>query len=402
MSKNKSFALQLQENLCTGCNLCVETCPYSAIKFDDYPQIDPYACRLCGACVQACPSGALNLDIPVRNVKGDTASVARGIWVLAEVKDKELASVTKELLGKANMLSDKLGQEVEAVLVGSEVASLAPELIAYGAKRVHLIESNCLADFIEENYARAVVQLCKNLHPEILLVGATPGGRGLSARIAAMLQTGLTADCTELEIDGESKLLHQIRPAFGGNLMATIVTPECRPQMASVRPGIMKALDCNWSRQGEIIRHELDSFTKDERVTVIAKAIEESCTTLWINNRIIVGVGRGIKNKDVLERIQAWAKTIGAVVTGSRAAVETGLVDASMQVGQTGHTIAPDVYIAIGISGQIQHTAAIMGAKKIVAINPDSTAPIFNIADYGWVCSAEEALSQLAAENYRI
>lgn len=302
------------------------------------------------------------------------------------------------MLGKAVELSASLKQKVEAVLIGHQVNEVIPKLIAHGAQRVHLIDAEPFASFIEENYARAVVKLVKQYHPDILLVGATPRGRGLSARIAALLQTGLTADCTQLEIDPETQWLRQIRPAFGGNLMATILTPHCRPQMASVRPGIMKALPTNESLTGEIIRHDFSGFCPDNRIRLIREVLEEATGDSLGNSRIIIGVGRGVKTPALVERIQKWAAQIEAVVAGSRAVVEAGLIEAHKQVGQTGHTITPDLYVAIGISGQIQHTAAITGAKKIIAINPDCNAPIFHVADYGWVTTAEEALSQQTGE----
>ena len=360
MTDNTSFALRVLNDRCTGCGLCADTCAYHAIRFTDYPEIDPYACRLCGSCVQACPADALQMTEP-ENPRSVTSSgqPSKGIWVLAEVENNELAPVTKELLGKA------------------------------------VVENELFASFIEENYARAVVELVGKHNPEILLVGATLRGRGLSARIASLLQTGLTADCTELDIDSETGLLHQIRPAFGGNLMATIVTPDRRPQMASVRPGIMKAIIPDASAEGEIIRHDFSAFEGDNRIRLISEITEAISEESLSNSKIIIGVGRGVKNKETVAQIHRWAERLGAVVAGSRAAVEAGLIDARMQVGQTGHTIAPDLYIAIGISGQIQHTAAITGAKKIIAINPDRTAPIFNVADYGWNTSVEEALPQL-------
>ena len=398
MNSTSSFALQVQKDRCTGCGLCADTCAYNAIHVETYPEIDPYACRLCGSCVQACPAEALVMDKPAPQPADTPRPATQGIWVLAEVEDNALATVTCELLGKAVELSASLKQDVEAILIGHQVSEVAPQLIAHGAQRVHLIDAKPFASFIEENYARAAVELVKQQHPDILLVGATPRGRGLSARIAALLQTGLTADCTQLEIDPETRLLRQIRPAFGGNLMATILTPHCRPQMASVRPSIMKALPANESLTGEIIRHDFSGFCPDTRIRLIREVLEETTGDSLGNSRIIIGVGRGVKTPALVERVQRWAAQIGAVVAGSRAAVEAGLIEAHKQVGQTGHTIAPDLYVAIGISGQIQHTAAITGAKKIIAINPDCNAPIFHVADYGWVTTAEEALSQLTGE----
>ena len=392
-----SFALQVREDQCIGCGMCVDACAYGAIRMAEYPEIDPYKCRLCGSCVQACPSEALALNEPETQTQ-ISGGTSKGIWVLAETEaDGTLSAVTKELLGKAAVLAEKLHQDVEALLIGSESDAAVSSLAAYGAQRIHLAGHPSLASFIEENYARAAVQVIRECRPEILLVGATPRGRGLSGRIAALLQTGLTADCTELDIDSETGLLQQIRPAFGGNLMATIATPAHRPQMASVRPGVMKAREADPALKGECIRHDLSDFKCDGRIRLLDEVLETAGGDSLGNSRIVVGVGRGVKKKETVEHICQWAKRLGAAVAGSRAAVEAGLIDAHLQVGQTGQTIAPDLYIAIGISGQIQHTAGIAGAKRIIAINPDKTAPIFNVADYGWAVPVEEALPQLMA-----
>lgn len=337
MNNKTSFALRVLKDRCTGCGLCADSCAFNAIRLVEYPEIDPYTCRLCGTCVQTCLAEALQIDTP------DSASFSpkksEGIWVLAETEGGMLASVTKELLGEAVALSEKLRCNVEAVLPGSGVAVLADELIAYGADRVHVLEHSSLASFIEENYARVVVALAGRYNPDILLVGATERGRGLAARVASMLHTGLTADCTQLEIDPESGLLHQIRPAFGGNLMAAIVTPNCRPQMASVRPGVMKAAEPDRSRKGEIVCHDLSDFEPDHRICLMDEMAANVCGDTLENSRIVIGVGRGVKNKETVVRIRQWAEQIGAVVAGSRAAVEMGLIDAHLQVGQTGHTI---------------------------------------------------------------
>lgn len=391
---NPTFALQLKKDNCTQCGICAESCPFNAIVWNEFPQVDPYACRLCGTCVQVCPSEAWTMEKDT-----DSPSVpatAKGIWVLAETENRQLAPVTKELLGKARELGSKLNEPVEVVLAGHEVSGLANELAAYGAQKIHLLETEALNMYIEENYAQAIAGLVRKLQPEILLVGATPRGRGLSARLAALLQTGLTADCTQLDIDPQTRLLHQIRPAFGGNLMATIATPVHRPQMASVRPGIMHPLSPDTHSQAVIIRHDLSGFQSDSRIQVLKEFQELHTDESLSNSRIIIGIGRGVKRKETVEQIREWGKRIGATLAGSRAAVEAGLIDAHLQIGQTGHTVSPDLYIAIGISGQIQHTSAIEGAKKIIAINPDATAPIFGIADYGWTITAEEAIKQLS------
>lgn len=394
MAIKDTFALQLRRDACTQCGICADSCPFGAIQFNEYPEVDPYSCRLCGTCVQACPAEAWDMQEAVSPVAQPAVS-AKGIWVLAETEGDELAPVTRELLGKATELGEKLGQVPKVVLAGNKLQRFVPELESYGACRIHLLESEKLEAFVEENYAEVVAQLVRELQPEILLVGATPKGRGLSARLAALLQTGLTADCTQLDIDADTLLLHQIRPAFGGNLMATITTPNHRPQMASVRPGIMKALQPDYSKKAEVIAHDLSSFVPDGRVRLLSEMEETIGGESLSDSKVIVGIGRGVKKHETVAQIRQWAERIGAVVAGSRAAVEAGLIDAKMQIGQTGHTVSPDVYIAIGISGQIQHTAGITGAKKIIAINPDAAAPIFNVADYGWVMFAEEAIVQL-------
>lgn len=392
MDKTYNFALQLDKDLCTGCGVCAEGCTFGAITMGDWPEVDPYACRLCGTCVSECPVGAWSM---ADGQDVHEAADASGIFVLAETAHGGIAPVTFELLGKAAELSAKSGQQVEAILAGYGVAPLADELIAYGAGRVHLLESEALSSYIEENYATAVADVVRSLRPAILLVGATVKGRGLSARLASMLHTGLTADCTDLDIDTETGLLRQIRPAFGGNLMATIVTPDHRPQMASVHPGVMKAPARDGSRSGETVRHDISTMRQDERISLLGETVKAVCGNNLADSRIVVGIGRGVKSHETVDAISIWAESVGAAVAGSRAAVECGLVDASRQVGQTGQTISPDLYIAVGISGQIQHTAAITGAKKIIAVNPDRNAPIFSMADYGWVATAEEALPVL-------
>lgn len=393
MSKNHSFALSVQEEICTGCGLCAENCIYGAIQMHEYPEIDPYACRLCGNCVSQCPSEALILQKPEKKETNRHHPQTRGIWVFAEVEGQALATVTKELTGKATELSGKLRQPVEAVLIGEKVGRFSSELISYGADHVHIIENPCFASFTEEDYAHVLHLLFEKYHPEILLVGATNRGRGMSARLAAMLRTGLTADCTDLDIDPSTLLLLQVRPAFGGNLIATIITPDRRPQIASVRPGVMKMPDPDPARRGEVVIHDFSTFRRESRIRIIRETPTTGKKISLNDCRIIIGIGRGVKKEKYVVRLKQWAASIGAIVAGSRAAVEDGHIEAEMQIGQTGHTIAPELYIAIGISGQIQHTAAIRGARHIIAINPDRTAPIFQIADYGWNISVEKFLS---------
>lgn len=395
MNLNKTkFPLQLNKDICTACGVCMENCAYQAIQMNDYPVIDPKTCRLCGSCVRNCPSEALSIEETV-SYQHDKYDENAEIVVLVEHSKNQIAQVTYELLGVARQLADSSDMRVSALLIGAGVQEMVDDLINCGADTVHVVDRVGLSFFIEENYAQIAYDIVRQLKPSIMLVGATTRGRGLSARLASMLHTGLTADCTTLQIDKESGLLQQVRPAFGGNLMATIVTPNHRPQMASVRPGVMQALNPDKSRTGKVIYYDDYIYENDKRISVVCEEEGDKEFMDLNQNKIIVGIGRGVKNKEMVAKIEEWAGQIGAAVAGSRAAVEAKLIDASRQIGQTGHTISPDLYIAIGISGQIQHTAAITGAKKIIAINPDRNAPIFRIADFGWSMPIEEALPQL-------
>lgn len=387
-----SFALKFDESLCTGCGMCAGSCSYGALAFDGNPSVDESSCRLCGSCAGSCPTGALYIP----ETKGTAVQECSGIWVLAETDGNSVADVVFELLGKARELASVTGDHVAAVLVGYGISAFAESLFDGGADRVYIADSPVFKDYIEENHAAAVVAMVKEHKPSVLLACATRKGRGLSARVASVLETGLTADCTSLKIDPESGLLLQIRPAFGGNLMAEIKTPEKRPQMASVRPGVMKRLETAYrSSERLTVEADISGIVPDPRIRLLETRPDEASACSLEGSRTIIAVGRGVKNPAVLERLKKWADSIGGVIAGSRAAVEAGLVDSSVQIGQTGHTVSPDLYIAVGISGQIQHTAAISGARCIVAVNPDRNAPIFSIANYGIVGRVEDVMPQL-------
>ena len=328
------------------------------------------------------------------------------VFVYCEIEEGIIADVSLELLTKGRTLATELGVKLEAIVLGSDLKGVEKQVFPYGVDVLWLGDDKRLAPYTTLPHTSILVNLFKQEKPQIAFMGASSIGRDLGPRVSSALHSGLTADCTSLEIgDYEDKknnkiyhnLLYQIRPAFGGNIVATIVNPDCRPQMASVRPGIMSPLQYNPSFTGEIVRHDLSTFKKDGRIRVLQEIIQATSGESLGNSKIIIGIGRGVKNTETVDKIRCWAKKLGALVAGSRAAVEAGLIDARMQVGQTGHTISPDLYIAIGISGQIQHTAAITGAKKIIAINPDRTAPIFNVADYGFVSPIEDILPQLMA-----
>ena len=385
MKNNNNFALQITTESCIGCEACVSACSYGAMIFNEIPEIDITNCRLCSACVEICPVGSLVMATTIM-IETDSTS---GVWVLAEIENNEITNVTFELLGKATELAKVLNQKVTAIIIGSVISQFSNKLIEYGADYVHAVDNQIFHSGIDEHQVQAIEYLVNRYNPNILLVGATEQGRGISARLAGVLKTGLTADCTALDIDPKEHLLLQCRPAFGGNLMATIKTPIHRPQMASVRPGVMSSLVADVKREGEIIIHDFSDFEFDTRINILSQSINVIQEAKLSNSPIIIAIGRGVKDAKTIEKLHLLAHNIGAVVAGTRAAVEMGTVEASLQIGQTGHTVSPDLYIAIGISGQIQHTAAITGSKQIIAINSDPAAPIFSYADYGWVGTIE-------------
>ncbi|HHY80012.1 MAG TPA: electron transfer flavoprotein subunit alpha/FixB family protein [Thermoanaerobacter sp.] len=325
----------------------------------------------------------------------------KDIWVFAEQREQRLMNVSLEILGEARKLADKKGVKACAVLVGYGVKGLADELIKYGADVVYVIDNPLLKNYTTEGYAKVIADLVNELKPEAILYGATYIGRDLAPRIASRLHTGLTADCTGLDID-ENGLLLQIRPAFGGNLIATIICPERRPQMATVRPGVMKKAPKDGKREGKIIEIQANIKEGDIR-TQIFDIIKEAKSKVNIEEAdIIVSGGRGVGGAEGFKLIQQLADALGGVVGASRAAVDAGWISSDHQVGQTGKTVRPKLYIACGISGAIQHIAGMGNAITIVAINKNPDAPIFKVADYGIVGDLFKVIPALIEEIKRI
>lgn len=311
----------------------------------------------------------------------------KGVWVLAEQRDGALQKVTLELLGKGREIANKLNVELTALLLGDKIYNLGKELLAYGADKVLYVEDKNLEHFTTDAYTRAIVDIVNEKKPEIVLVGATNVGRDLAPRIAGRLETGLTADCTALDIEEGTGNLLMTRPAFGGNLMATIMCTEHRPQMSTVRPGVFDRLQKDESKINEsrIKKVSANILDKDLRIKLlnivkIAKEVADISEA-----QILVSGGRGIGSKENFNILQELAKEIGGIVSGSRAAVDSGWIDHALQVGQTGKTVRPKLYIACGISGAIQHLAGMQDSDYIVAINKDADAPIMQVADLGLV-----------------
>jgi electron transfer flavoprotein alpha subunit len=381
---------------CNGCGLCVKACLYDAIEIVDGLAVIKDNCTLCGACVEPCPSDAILLRESDR--EDAPASDHRGIWVVAEQRGGELHGVSFELLGKGRDLASVLGVPLSAVLLGDGVLGLAPELVARGADTVYVVDHPSLAHYLDEPYANAVSSLIKKHRPEIVITGATSIGRSLIPRVAIQVRAGLTADCTGLAIDEGEGLLLQTRPAFGGNIMATIICPRHRPQMATVRHKVMKAIDADHSRVGEIVREEIPSDLLASRTEFVEFVRDLTQTVNIAEADIIVSGGRGVGGPEGFKVIEELARVLGGAVGASRATVDAGWIPYSHQVGQTGKTVQPKLYIACGISGAVQHLAGMQSSKTIVAINKDRDAPIFKAATYGIVGDLFEVLPALTKQ----
>ncbi|MDS6339636.1 electron transfer flavoprotein subunit alpha/FixB family protein [Clostridioides difficile] len=318
-----------------------------------------------------------------------------GVWVIGEQSEGKINPVTIELIGEGRKLADQLGKELAVVIAGYEVEKEVKELLHYSVDKVYYINDPLLKDFTTDGYSISIANLIERKKPEVVLVGATSIGRDIAPRIAGKVGTGLTADCTKLEIDSTDNKLLQTRPAFGGNLMATIVCPKNRPQMSTVRPGVMAKAVRNESETGilEVVTPELTE--KMIRTRLVEILPQEKKSVNLTDARIIVSGGRGLKRAEGFELIKELADKLGAEIGASRAAVDSGWIEHSHQVGQTGTTVRPELYIACGISGAIQHLAGMSDSKYIVAINKDAKAPIFSICDYGIVGDLYEIIPEM-------
>ncbi len=375
------MGIRIDPDKCTGCGDCIASCPLGLIEIIDEKAHINEGCTLCGACQEACGYDAILIEAAI-----ETAAISdshRGIWVFAEAKDGNLKSVDYELLSRGRELADTLKTELCAVCFGHNISEVE-QLIAYGADKVYLTDDPALANHQEDFYTWELTRLIEEHKPEIVLAGATSLGRSFIPRVAAILKTGLTADCTELEIDTERRLLLQTRPAFGGNIMATIICQTRRPQMATVRPRVFKKNPLA-GRKGQIIKVDFNKEGVTSK-TRLLDFVEDLTERVKIEDAdIIVSGGRGLDKAENFQLLEELAAVMGAALGSSRPPVDDGWIPYSHQVGQTGKTICPKLYIACGISGAVQHLAGMQTSDTIVAINNDPDAPIFEVATYGIV-----------------
>jgi electron transfer flavoprotein alpha subunit len=382
---------------CIGCGLCEENCAFGAIIVEEGCAVVDDACTLCSSCVEVCEAGALHIEGASAGIVADLGAWS-GIWIFAEHRKGKIAPVTFELLGVGRELADQRGTGLSAVIFGSGVEQESERLIASGADRVYVADDPRLEHFREDVYGRVFEELVREQKPEIVLAGATAIGRSFIPQVANALGAGLTADCTHLAIREEDGMLLQTRPAFGGNIMATIECPRSRPQMATVRPKVMKPARPDENRRGEVIRVEPSDAALDSRVEVLESVQGERDYVNIQEVDVLVAGGRGLESEKGFALIRELAEELGGSVAASRAAVDSGWISYPHQVGQTGKTVCPKLYIACGISGAIQHAVGMQSAETIVAINKDRNAPIFDIATYSLVGDLFEIVPLLAAK----
>lgn len=407
---------RLIEGKCIACGArCQQACPTDAIEMNSRgePIIDPVACIGCRKCVKICPADAIKMvfpesediaapesaeaELPTKLTAADTT----GVWVFVEQNLGEAHPVAWELLGTGRNLAADLRVELCAFILGDKVGHLIEQAFAYGADKVYVIDDPLLARYRTTPYLDATVRLIRKYRPEIVLMGATGLGRDLAGAVATHLETGLTADCTGLSVDKEKRLLEQTRPAFGGNIMATILTEKARPQMASVRPHVMPKPPFVAGRTGRVITESIATFEEQvaSKILEFVPVVAESTVDITAAD-IVVSGGRGLMNPENFKLLEELARTLGGVVGASRGAVSAGWIPHGRQVGQTGKTVKPRLYIACGISGAIQHLVGMQDSDHIIAINKDPSAPIFEVAHLGIVADVLEFVPALT-ENLK-
>lgn len=400
---------EIIEDKCIGCQICIAECPAAAIELtpEGVAHIDPELCVGCGKCQESCPVDAVRFErkkkkrvkkeIPGAGIEGVIQHA--GVAVFIEVFEGSAAQVSWELAGKARELAGIMNTRVLGFLLGNGVQDIAREAVAFGCDEVHIIDDPVLAHYLPATYGKALADLCESVKPEILLMGATHLGRDLAGVVATRLRTGLTADCTGLSIEEGTGLLLMTRPTFGGNIMATIFCEHRRPQMSTVRPRVMRPPERDLAREGTIVPHSWSPPAHE--LPALVEFIRESASAGHVDIAgapALIVAGRGACDPSSFHLLEELARVVGGTVACSRPLVESGMMPYERQVGQTGKTVAPRLYIGVGVSGAIQHLVAIQGAEKIVAINSDPKAPIFKVADVGIVGNYLNVVPELIAQ----
>jgi len=401
-SKGRDIAEIIQDK-CIACQLCIGECPVGAINMEGgVVKIDPEVCIGCGKCFDVCPVGAVIFEKPRKKKMTGIGQEPRpledyrGVAVFIEVRGSRGAEISWELIGKARELADKLDTQLFGLLLGSEVGLVAGDAIAYGCDTVYMVDRPIFKTYLSRVHGKALVHLCNQIKPEILLLGATPLGRDLASVVATQLETGLTADCTGLDIDRQQRLLLMTRPTFGGNIMATILCRNHRPQMSTVRPKVMKLPKKDPDRKGEI--RNLDFAVSENKLPQIIDFIAEAAeagTADITKSPVLVVLGKGACDSRSLPMLEELARLLGGTIACSRPVVQAGLLPYLRQVGQTGKTVAPKIYIGVAVSGAVQHLVGMQGSDKIIAINIDRNAPLVQIADYALIGDYSEIVPKL-------
>lgn len=387
------MSISVDASKCTGCTLCVKACGTNAIEVKDkLATITLESCTMCGACVSSCKFNAISIDIEKQAT--EDLSKYKGVWVFGEQRDGKVAPVVFELINIGRTLANDRNTELAVVILGNNISEAVEDLASYPVDKVYIYEAPELENYDAERYCRVLTDVTRELKPEIFLAGATTTGRSFMSGVAINLYTGLTADCTGLEI-GEDDLLHQTRPAYGGNIMATILCPYTRPQMSTVRHKVFPTSCKRTEGKAEIVNltPKPDLFSSRSKILDFIESVGEKVNL--VDADIIISGGRGLGCPENFQILRELADEIGAAVGSSRAAVDAGWIPYAHQVGQTGKTVCPKIYIACGISGAVQHQVGMKSSDTIIAINKDPNAPIFSIADYGFVGDVLEILPLL-------
>ncbi|MFZ3047437.1 MAG: FAD-binding protein [Desulfatirhabdiaceae bacterium] len=393
--------IEIDHDKCNGCGLCQKCCPFAAIVLVDACATVGENCTLCGSCTSVCPRKAISIfrkSVPVEEL-----AKYKGVMVFAECSDQNEGLTPRgfvlELLTKGRELADKLGQELMVAALGDERLAGLEELGPYGADRVLKCVHPLLKDYSTDGFSAVLSMLIAEMKPSVLLFGATPNGRDLAPRVAARLRLGLTADCTGLDIDDSSHLI-QTRPAFGGNIMAAIISPRTRPQMATVRPNVFPVRICDPERKAVIQEKAVTLGPSMIRTRIVhqVECNDQDSPPGLEDMGIVVAVGRGCRKESDLRMARLLAEKLGGILACSRPLVEDGMLPQSSQVGQSGVTVDPDLYMALGISGAIQHRVGMSGSKNIVVINNDPGSPMFDMADLGIVGDAPSIAAALVAK----